>query len=75
MYSQIVTPVTKNIMPLVALLFTDDTDLHVINSGSDSAEEVAKKTQKLLDAWYSILRFIGGDPKLSKCYWTMQDYQ
>ena len=36
-------------LPLVALLFADDTDLHVVNSGSNSIEEVVMKAQRLLD--------------------------
>ena len=49
LHYQIVTPFTKIIMPLVALLFTDDTNLCVINSGSKFAEEVVTRAQKLLD--------------------------
>ena len=33
------------------------------------------KAQRLLDAWHYVLRFTGGDLKLSKCYWTLQDYR
>ena len=63
------------ILSLAALIFVDDTDLHVFNSGSDTTEEVVMKAQRLLDAWHDILKFTGGDLKLSKCYWTLQDYQ
>ena len=55
LHSQIVTPITKIIISLVALLFADDTNLHVINSGSESIEEVARKAQKLLDACHNVL--------------------
>ena len=71
LHSQIATLITKITMPLVALLFADDTDLCVINSGSESTEEVVRKAQKLIDAWYNVRRFTGRDLKLSKCYWTM----
>ena len=53
-------------MPLVALLFVDDTDLCAINLESESAEEVVRKAQKLLDAWHNIPRFTGKDLKLSE---------
>ena len=63
------------ILPLVALIFVDDADLHVFNSGSETTEELVVKAQRLLDAWHHILTFTGGNLKLSKCYWTLQDYQ
>ena len=47
----------------------------MFNSGADNAEEVVIKAQRLLDAWHEVLKFTGGDLKLSKCYWTLQDYQ
>ena len=61
-------------MLLVALMFVDDIDLHIINSGSDRTEEIADEAQKLLDAWHFALRFKWEDLKLAKCYWTPQDY-
>ena len=72
--TQLSTPVSKIIMPLAVLIFINDTDLYVFNSGSDTIEEIILKAQRLLDAWHHILQFIGGDLKLSKCYWTIQDY-
>ena len=45
LYSQIATLITKIIMPLVALLFADNTNLHVVNLGSEFAEEVVRKAQ------------------------------
>ena len=71
----ICTPISRAVLPLAALIFVDDTDLYVFNSGSDTTEEVVMKGQQLLDAWHDILKFTGGDLKLSKCYWTLQDYQ
>ena len=62
-------------MPLAALIFVDDTDLYIFNSGSETTEEIVLKAQRLLDAWHHILQFTGGDLKLSKCYWTIQNYQ
>lgn len=66
--TEISTPILKIILPLAALIFVDDTDLHVFDSGSDATEEVALKAQHLLDAWHYVLRFTGGDLKLSKYY-------
>ena len=62
-------------MLLVALIFVDNIDPYVFNSGSDTTEELVFKAQRLLDAWHYILWFTGGELKLSKCYWTLQDYQ
>ena len=64
----ITSPISRSILPLAALIFIDDTDLCVFNSGADNAEEVVIKAQYLLDAWYEVLKFTGGDLKLSKCY-------
>ena len=80
LYSKNVTtklssPITNAVLPLAALIFVDDTDLYVFNSGADTAEEVVIKAQRLLNTWHEILKFTGGDLKLSKCYWTLQDYE
>ena len=72
--TQLSTPVSKIIMPLAALIFIDDTDLYIFNLGLDTTEEIILKAQRLLDAWHHILQFTGADLKLSKCYWTLQDY-
>ena len=73
--TEITSPMSRVILSLAALIFVDDTDLYVFNSGTDSTEEIARKAQRLLDVWHEILKFTGGDLKLSKCYWTLQDYQ
>ena len=49
------TPISKIVMPLAALIFVDDTDLYVFNSGSETTEEIVLKVQRLLDTWYHIL--------------------
>ena len=51
------------------------TNLYVFNDGSMCALEVVSKAQRLLNAWHEALRFTGGDLKLSKCYWRMQEYR
>ena len=66
--TQLSIPLSGIVMPLVALIFVDDIDLYVFNSESDTIEELVFKAQRLLDAWYYILRFTGGELKLSKCY-------
>ena len=73
--TQLSAPVSRIVMPLAALMFADDTDLYVFNSGIDTTKEIVVKAQKLLDVWYNILTITGGNLKLSKCYWTLQDYQ
>ena len=44
----------KAMLSLAALIFVDDTDLYAV-------EEVVTKAQQLLDTWYEILKFTGGD--------------
>lgn len=73
--TQLRTPISGVLLPLAALMFVDDTDLYVFNSGVDTTRELVIKAQKLLDAWHNILKITGGNLKLSKCYWTLQDYQ
>ena len=73
--TSISSPITNMILPLVALIFVDDTDICVFNSGSETTEELVVKAQKFLDAWHHMLTFTGGNLKLSKCYWTLQDYK
>ena len=48
--TQLSIPLSGIVMPLVALIFVDDTDLYVFNSGSDTTEELVFKAQHLLDA-------------------------
>ena len=73
--TQLSTPISGIILPLVALMFVDDADLYVFNSGTDTTRDLVLKAQRLLDAWHNILTITGGSLKLSKCYWTLQDYQ
>ena len=41
--AEISTPISRVILLLAALIFVDDTDLYVFNSGADNAEEVVMK--------------------------------
>ena len=41
--------ITKATLPLVVLIFIDDTNLHVFNSGVDIKEQVVIEVQQLLD--------------------------
>ena len=66
--TQLATPFFEVIMMLAALFFADDTDLCAFNSGSDAAEGLVVKGQRLLDVWCNTLKFTGGGLKLSKCY-------
>ena len=60
---------------LSGLLYVDDTDLVAMSNGNKIAKEVAKRAQKLLDCWQQALNFTGGELKLEKCFWTIQDYK
>ena len=65
---QLVTPLSGLVVPLAALLHADNTNLYVFNSSCDSAKEVVQKAQNLLSTWHKVLKVIGSDSKLSKCY-------
>jgi len=43
-------PISNLIVLLAVLLYIDDTDLYVFNSGYNSAREVVHKAQNLLNA-------------------------
>ena len=36
---------------------------------------MVEEAQALLNAWYFALRMSGGDLKLEKSFWTLQDYE
>ena len=73
--THLLTPLSGIVIPLAALIFVDDTDLYVFNSGLETIEDLVLKAQQLLDAWHYILKFTGEDLKLSKYFWILQDYQ
>ena len=73
--SSLSSPISNVSKLLAALMYIDDTDLYVFNDGSLDVSKVVLKAQQLLDTWHTALKFTGGDLKLSKCYWTLQDYQ
>ena len=60
--------ISRILLPLAALIFVDDTDLCAFNSGSETTAELVQKAQIMLDAWYQVLKFVGGHLKLTKCY-------
>lgn len=72
--ASVTTPISKLFKLLAALLYVDDTDLYVFNSGSDNNQDIVSKGKSLLHAWYEVLKVTGGDLKLAKCYWTLQAY-
>ena len=66
---------SKFIQILAALMYVDYTDLYAFNDGFMCTIEIVIKAQMLLNAYHEALRFIDRDLKLSKCYWTLQDYR
>lgn len=69
------SPISNISQLLAALAHAGGTDLHVLNNGSSDVYAVVLKAEQLLDTWRAALRFTGGDLKLSKYYWALQDYQ
>ena len=68
------SPISKLSQLLAALMYVDDTEFYVFNDGTMDASTVVSKAQNLLNAWHEALKFTGGELKLPKCYWTLQDY-
>lgn len=56
-------------------MHADDTDLYVFDDSSSDSTSSVQKAQLLLDSWHKALGFTGGDLKVSKYYWALQDYR
>ena len=56
------------------LLYVNNTDLNLLNLDSISTEEIVTRVQAMLDAWQTALQISGGELKLEKSYWMMQEY-
>ena len=59
---------------LIVSIHVDDTELNALNIEDKSTLEVIELDQKILYSWQFYLSISGGDLKLDKCSWTMQDY-
>ena len=68
------TPISGALFSLAALVYVDDSDLNILNLNQKSTVEVLEEAQALLNAWHFALRTSGGELKLEKCFWTLQDY-
>ena len=71
----IFTPITLIPLFILAIMYIDDTDLFIFNTGSESEQEIAERAQKLLDTWHFALKLSGGDLKLEKSSWLLLLYQ
>ena len=52
----------------------DDTDLVTFDNEKELAMEVVTRAQLVLDTQHQALTFTGGNLKLNKCFWTIQDF-
>ena len=52
----------------------DDIDLNLLMLEGKFTIEVIKTRQRIVDSWQYVLSVSGGDLKLEKCSWTLQDY-
>ena len=59
---------------LAPLLHFDDTNLNVINLSNKPVSEVITEAQNLVNAWHFSLKASGGDLKLEKCFWILQEH-
>ena len=59
---------------IIELMCVNDIDLNVLNIEGKYALEVIELDQRILDAWQFALSISGGDLKLDKCSWTIQEY-
>ena len=50
LHSHAITPTSEIVMPLVAIMFADNTNLHVLNSGLGKIKDMVDKAQRSLEA-------------------------
>ena len=50
LYLHTITLMSETVMPLVALIFADNTNLHILNSSSEKINDIVGKAQQLLEA-------------------------
>ena len=62
--TSITTPISKFFQLLTALLYVEDTDIYVFDSGYEITQDIVAKYQILLYAWNEALKFTGGDLNL-----------
>ena len=60
--------ISKILLNLAALLYADNTDLNMLNLSNKSIYKVITEAQNLLKAFYFILRVLGRELKLEKCF-------
>ena len=60
--------IMNKIFSLVSQIFVDNSEFVISNKGNKSELQIISRSQKVLDSWYSGLKFIGRELKLSKCY-------
>ena len=66
--THLMTPISRLVVAIAALICVDDTDLHAFNDGDSITEEIVRKAQRLVDTWHAVLQVTGGDLKHCKCY-------
>ena len=66
--SNIRSPMTGMVLPIVGFLLVDDTDLVVMGEKDEEETAVYTRLQQSIKFWNGILRVSGGALKPEKCY-------
>lgn len=70
--ARIVTAFSASVFCIIGILYVDDTDLLAIAAYSaESAEQVARRMQDMVDHWRGCLRVTGGNLNPEKCNCTL----
>ena len=67
------TPLSQVAYQIASFLHANNTDLVALNNGKELVRDIVVRAQSLLDKWDKALNIIGGDLKLKKCVWSLQD--
>ena len=68
--TNIIAPITKDLLNLVAISFVDDTDSITLGAPNESWDELIHRAQKGLDMWECLIRTTGGAIEPAKSFWV-----
>ena len=73
--SKVMSPITKDWLDIMGVLYVDDTDLYIMNECVKSSVDIRDDSQGALTAWGKLLIATGGMLKPEKCFYYFVDYE
>ena len=68
--TNVIAPITRELLNLVAISFVDDTDSITLGKPGESWQELIQRAQKGLDMWECLIRTTGGAIEPGKSFWV-----